>query len=125
MSPTKQTTHNNSVVTQESLRFTLRDLATPILSHKRVMSLTFLFIAPAALLLAQTSTWKYTLPSFIPLLPAHSAALTILIAIIVGLLTGLSLTYLVDYRDACFHTPTQVLRALKIPLVIAIPKRNP
>jgi hypothetical protein len=124
MSPTNQTPHNNSFATQDGRRFTSRDLAAPIFRHKRTMSVTFLFIAPAALLLGQTSTWKYTVPSFIPLLPAHSAAVTILVAIIVGLLTGLSLTYLVDYRDPCFHTPTQVIRALRIPLVMAIPKRN-
>jgi hypothetical protein len=40
-------------------------------------------------------------------------------------LIGLSLTYLVDYRDPCFHSPAQVIRTLRIPLVVAIPKRTP
>jgi hypothetical protein len=116
-------THNSSIATEESLRFTLRDLATPILRRKRTLSLTFLFVASVTLLLGHTPFQKYTLPSFIPLLPAHSSAVTILIAVILGLLIGLSLTYLVDYRDPCFHSPAQVIRTLRVPLVVAIPKR--
>ena len=37
-------THNKSVATGESLRFTLRDLAPPILRRKWTLSLTFLFV---------------------------------------------------------------------------------
>jgi hypothetical protein len=129
-------TYKNSVATEEDLRFALRYLAAPILGRKRTMSLTFLFVVSVTLLLGQTQFHKsqspttalpYTisLPSFIPLLPAHISAVTILLAIILGLLIGLSLTYLVDYRDPCFHSPAQVIRTLRIPLVVAIPKRTP
>jgi hypothetical protein len=108
--------HNNSLATEESRRFTLRDLAAPILRRKRTMAATFLIVVAVTLLLGHTP--------FIPLLPAHSSAVTILIAIILGLLIGLSLTYLVDDRDPYFHSPAQVIRTLRIPLVVAIPKRT-
>jgi hypothetical protein len=65
------------------------------------------------------------MPSSTPLLPAHSSAVLILSAVILGLLIGLSLTYLVDYRDPCFRSPVQAIRALRVPIVVAIPKRTP
>jgi hypothetical protein len=127
--------HNNSVATEETLRFTLRDLAAPILRRKRMMSLTFLFAFSVTLLLAHTqfrqrpgdtvANVTITLPSAIALLPEHNPALTIVIAIVLGLLIALSLTYLVDSLDPCFHSPAQVIRTLRIPLVVAIPKRTP
>jgi hypothetical protein len=126
--------HNNSVATEESLRFRLGDLAAPILRHKRRLSVTFLFVVSVALVLPHTQFQKHqshiipsvtiTVASSIPLLPEHSSAVLILIAVILGLLIGLSLTYLVDYRDPCFRTPVQVIRALRVPLVVAIPKRS-
>jgi asparagine N-glycosylation enzyme membrane subunit Stt3 len=109
--------HNNWFATEESLRFTLLDLAAPLRRRKRTMFFTFLFVVSVALLLGHTR--------FILLLPEHNPAVTILIAIILGLLIGLPLTYLVDYRDPCFHSPAQVIRKLRIPLVVAIPKRTP
>jgi hypothetical protein len=125
--------HNNSVATEESLRLRLRDLAAPILRHKRTLSVTFLSVVSVALLLGHTQFQKHqshiipsvtiTVAASIPLLPAHSSAVLILIAVLLGLLIGLSLTYLVDYRDSCFRTPVQVIRALRVPLVVAIPKR--
>jgi hypothetical protein len=118
-------THNNSLATEESLRFTLRDLAARILRRQRTMSVTFLFVVSVALLLDQAPLRRFTLPSFIPLLPAHSSAVAILIAILLGLLIGLFLTYLVDYRDPFFRSPAQVIRTLRIPLVVAIPRRTP
>jgi hypothetical protein len=120
-----QATHNTSLVTQDTLRFTLRDLATPLLRRKRIMSLTFLFVVPATLVLDHAPFHQYPLPSFFPLLPAHGSAVTLLIAILLGLLAALFLTYLVDSRDPCFHSPAQVIRTLRIPLVVAIPKRTP
>jgi uncharacterized protein involved in exopolysaccharide biosynthesis len=189
-------THNNSIATEESLRFSLRDLAPPILRRKRTLSVTFLFVVSVTLLLGYVPFQKYqshrtilaqtaltntkaapdtmpgmqgsqsfneadldreakrdeqmyllylstreqqrsegtsastipnatiTVPSSIPPLPAHTSAVIILIAIVLGLLIGLSVTYLVDYRDPCFHSPVQVIRTLRIPLVVAIPKRT-
>jgi capsular polysaccharide biosynthesis protein len=89
------------------------------------MSVTFLLVVSLAPLPDQTPFRRYTLTSFIPLLPAHTTAVTILIAIILGLMIGLSLTYLVDYLDPCFRSPAQVIRTLRIPLVVAIPRRTP
>jgi hypothetical protein len=104
-------THDKSVATEESLRFSLRDLAPPLLRHKRTLSVSFLFVVSLTLVLG------HMLP------PAHSSAVLILSAVILGLLIGLSLTYLLDYRDPCFHSPVQVIRRLRVPLVVAVPKR--
>ena len=126
-------THNNSVATEQSLRFSLRDLAPPLLRRKRTLSVTFLFVVSITLLLGHMRFQKHqslftpnvtiTVTSSIPPLPAHNSAVLILSAVILGLLIGLSLTYLVDYRDPCFHTPVQVIRRLSVPLVVAVPKR--
>jgi hypothetical protein len=97
--------HNNSVATEKSLRYTPRDLATPLLRRKRTLSLTFLFVVP------------------ITLLPAHGSVVIVLLAILLGLLISVSLAYLVDVCNPCFHTPVQVVRSLRVPLVVAIPKR--
>jgi uncharacterized protein involved in exopolysaccharide biosynthesis len=126
-------THNNPVATEESRRFSLRDLAPPLLRRKRMLSVIFLSIASLALLLPYARFQKHqlhlipnvtiTIPSSIPLLPAHTSAVLILIAVVLGLLVGLALTYLMDYRDPCFHSSVQVMRTLRVPLVVAIPKR--
>ena len=108
-------THNKSVATEESRRFSLSDLAPPLLRRKRMFSIIFLSIVSLALLLPHASS--------IPLLPAHTSAVLILIAVVLGLLIGLALTYLMDYRDPHFHSSVQVMRTLRVPLVVAIPKR--
>jgi capsular polysaccharide biosynthesis protein len=108
-------TNNNSVATQNTRHFTLPDLTTPLLRRKRTLSITFLSVVSLTLWLSHT----------IPQLSAHTSTITILAAILVGLLIGVSLTYLVDYRDPCFHSPAQVIRTLRIPLVVTIPKRTP
>jgi heme A synthase len=114
---TARSPYNHSLATEDNLRFALSDLAAPILRHKRTMLFTFLLVLSATLILGHTTVF--------PLLPAHTSAVTLLIAILLGLLLGLSLTYLVDYRDPCFHSPVQVIRTLRIPLVVAIPRRTP
>jgi len=201
-------THNKSVATGESLRFTLRDLAPPILRRKWTLSLTFLFVVAITLLAGNLRSQKYqahssihpvrlspspvenyqaaltdakaasnTIPATqasqsldqadldreakldeqnyllylstqeqqrakdtsannpIPNVtitvssstlepPPHISAVTVLIAIVFGLLISLSVAYIADYRDPCFRTPVQVIRALGVPLVVAIPKRT-
>jgi hypothetical protein len=125
--------HNKSVATEENLRFRLRDLGAPLLRHGRMLSVMFLFIASLTLLLAHARLQMHQLhfmanvtvaiPSSIKLRPAHSPAFLILIAACAGLLIGLSVTYLIDYSDPCFHSSAQVVRTLRVPLVVAIPKR--
>jgi hypothetical protein len=170
-------THNKSVATEESLRFTLRDLAAPILRRKRTV--TFLFVASVTLLLGYPRLQKNpahrtvlapaaltdakgasnasqslneadlereakldeqmyllylssreqeraedTVPTIAPRMPAQSTTVIVLIAVVLGLFISLSLAYLVDYCDPCFHSPVQVIRTLRIPLVVAIPKRT-
>jgi hypothetical protein len=118
--------NNNSVATQETLRFTMRDLTAPLLRRKQTLSITFLCVVSLTLLLGDTIPIHIsTLTSLIPLLPAHTTAVAVLTAILLGLVIGLSLTYLVDYCDPCFHSPAQVIRTLRIPFVVAIPKRTP
>jgi uncharacterized protein involved in exopolysaccharide biosynthesis len=107
--------HRKSIATEENLRFSLRDLAPPILRRKRTLLVTFLLVVSVTLVLAHARS--------IPLLPAHSAAVLILIAVLLGLLIGLFLAYLADYRDLYFHTSVQVVRELRVPFVVAIPKR--
>jgi capsular polysaccharide biosynthesis protein len=76
---------------------------------------TFLLVVSVTLVLAHARS--------IPLLPAQSAAVLIFIAALLGLLIGLFLAYLADYRDLYFHTSVQVVRELRVPFVVAIPKR--
>jgi hypothetical protein len=126
-------THNKSVATEESRCISLRDLAPPLLRRKRMLSAIVLSIVSLALLLPHARFRKHqlhlipnviiTIPSSIPLLSAHRSAVLILIAVVLGLLIGLSLTYLIDYRDPCFQSSVQVIRTLRVPLVVAIPKR--
>ena len=125
--------HTRSVATEESRRFSLRDLGPPLLRRKRTFSVIFLSIVSLVLLLAHLRFRKHqlhltpnvtiTLPSAIPLLPVHSSPVLILSAVVLGLLIGLALTYLMDYRDPHFHSTIQVLRTMRVPLVVAIPKR--
>jgi uncharacterized protein involved in exopolysaccharide biosynthesis len=63
-------------------------------------------------------------PPAIPALPEHSPAYILLLAF--GLAASLSLAtaYTVDYLDPSFHTPAQVIDVLRIPVVIALPKRT-
>jgi uncharacterized protein involved in exopolysaccharide biosynthesis len=117
----------------QGLRFSLRDLVPPLLRRKRTFPAVFFFVVSVTLLFGHLRFQKYqsqtianvtiAVPSSIALLPAHSSAVLILNAIVLGLLIGLSLTYLFDYCDPCFHSGVQVIRTLRVPLVVAIPKR--
>jgi uncharacterized protein involved in exopolysaccharide biosynthesis len=62
-------------------------------------------------------------PPSIPVLPEHGATYILLLAF--GLATSFSVAaaYTIDYLDPSFHTPTQVIDALRIPVVVGVPKR--
>jgi uncharacterized protein involved in exopolysaccharide biosynthesis len=63
-------------------------------------------------------------PPAIPALPEHGPTYILLLAF--GLAASLSLVtaYTVDYLDPSFHTPAQVIDVLRIPVVVALPKRT-
>jgi uncharacterized protein involved in exopolysaccharide biosynthesis len=61
-------------------------------------------------------------PPAIPALPVHSATLIGLAGLFLSIATGMAVAYLAEHMDPSFHTPNEVVEALRIPLVVAIPK---
>ena len=45
----------------------------------------------------------------------------IAVGFILGVILGVAIAYLVDVTDATFHTPTEVVRACRIPILVQIP----
>jgi uncharacterized protein involved in exopolysaccharide biosynthesis len=64
------------------------------------------------------------IPPARPVLPAHSRAFILLLAFVSAALVSLPITYIFDYFDPSFHTPSQVTELLRVPVVIAVPKRT-
>jgi uncharacterized protein involved in exopolysaccharide biosynthesis len=62
------------------------------------------------------------IPPSVPSLPVHSAALIGIAGLFLSIAIGTAAAYLAEYMDPSFHTPTEVVDILKIPLVVAIPK---
>jgi len=62
------------------------------------------------------------IPPSVPALPVHSAALIGIAGFLLSIAIGTAAAYLAEYMDPSFHTPTEVVDILKIPLVVAIPK---
>jgi uncharacterized protein involved in exopolysaccharide biosynthesis len=63
-------------------------------------------------------------PPAIPVLPAHSILYVLALALGLALIVSLATAYMFDYVDSSFHTPDQVVESLRIPIVIALPKRS-
>jgi uncharacterized protein involved in exopolysaccharide biosynthesis len=59
-----------------------------------------------------------------PVLPAHGPAFIVLIALASAALVSFPMAYILDYFDPSFHTPAQVLEILRVPVVVAVPKRT-
>ena len=59
-----------------------------------------------------------------PVLPAHGPAFIVLIAMASAALVSFPMAYILDYFDPSFHTPAQVLEILRVPVVVAVPKRT-
>jgi uncharacterized protein involved in exopolysaccharide biosynthesis len=59
-----------------------------------------------------------------PVLPAHGPAFILFIAFASAALVSFPMTYLLDYFDPSFHTPAQVTEILRVPVVVAVPKRT-
>ena len=64
------------------------------------------------------------IPPATPVLPAHSRTFILLLAFVCAALVSLPITYILDYFDPSFHTPSQVTELLRVPVVVAVPKRT-
>jgi len=62
-------------------------------------------------------------PPAIPVLPVYSIPLVIVVAFILALFFSILAAYSVNYLDATFHTPNQVIDTLGIPVVVGMPKK--
>jgi uncharacterized protein involved in exopolysaccharide biosynthesis len=63
-------------------------------------------------------------PPVIPALPTHGTLSILFIAFALAVLISLPTTFIVDFLNPTFHTPAQVLDILRVPVVIAVPKRT-
>ena len=72
----------------------------------------------------RTESVAIAVPPAIPVRPAHSAALIFLAAFAAAVLISLSMVYIIDHYDPSFHTPTEVINFLEVPVVVALPKRT-
>jgi uncharacterized protein involved in exopolysaccharide biosynthesis len=64
------------------------------------------------------------IPPARPVLPAHSRTFILLLAFGFAALVSLPITYILDHFDPSFHTPSQVTELLRVPVVVAVPKRT-
>jgi uncharacterized protein involved in exopolysaccharide biosynthesis len=63
-------------------------------------------------------------PPAIPVLPAYGFLLVIQVALGLAVVLSIVVAYVVEYFDTSFHSPAQVVEALGIPVVVAMPKRT-
>jgi uncharacterized protein involved in exopolysaccharide biosynthesis len=64
------------------------------------------------------------IPPARPVLPAHGPIFVLFIALASAVLVSFPAAYLLDYFDPSFHTPAQVTEILRVPIVVAVPKRT-
>jgi uncharacterized protein involved in exopolysaccharide biosynthesis len=67
---------------------------------------------------------EIAIPPARPVLPAHSRTFILLLAFVSAAFVSLPITYIFDYFDPSFHTPSQVTELLRVPVVVAVPKRT-
>ncbi len=63
-------------------------------------------------------------PPDIPALPTHGFPIVVVFALGFATLLAVAMAYLVEYFDSSFHTPTQVIDMLGIPIVVAVPRKT-
>jgi polysaccharide biosynthesis transport protein len=63
-------------------------------------------------------------PAALPVLPVHGPLYNVALAFIISLVLSIAITYGVDYIDPSFHSPSQVVETLGIPVVVAINRRS-
>lgn len=62
-------------------------------------------------------------PPMVPVLPAHSPLLVMLIGFFLALSTSLSAAVVAEYLDPSFRTPEDVVNTLNIPVLASMPRR--
>jgi uncharacterized protein involved in exopolysaccharide biosynthesis len=67
---------------------------------------------------------EIAIPPARPVLPAHSRTFILLLAFAFAASVSLPITYILNYFDPSFHTPSQVTELLRVPVVVAVPKRT-
>ncbi|WP_260740320.1 GumC family protein [Tunturiibacter lichenicola] len=62
-------------------------------------------------------------PPAIPVLPVYSMPIVLAVALGLALFLSIATAYAVNYFDATFHTPNQVIETLGIPIVVGMPRK--
>jgi capsular polysaccharide biosynthesis protein len=62
-------------------------------------------------------------PPMVPVLPAYSPMLAVIVGFMLALVVGVSSGFIADYLDSSFRTPTEVLETLKVPVLASVPKQ--
>ena len=61
-------------------------------------------------------------PPAVPAFPVHNAFLMAIVGFFLSLAGGMAAAYVAEYMDPSFRTPAEVAEALRLPLVVAIPR---
>jgi uncharacterized protein involved in exopolysaccharide biosynthesis len=62
-------------------------------------------------------------PPVVPVLPAHSPLLVMLIGFFLALTTAIASAFVAEYLDPSFRTPEDVMATLNIPVLASMPKK--
>jgi uncharacterized protein involved in exopolysaccharide biosynthesis len=62
-------------------------------------------------------------PPVVPLLPAHSPVLVMLISFVLAVPVSIAAAYVADYFDPSFRTPKDVMETLSIPVLASVPRQ--
>lgn len=63
-------------------------------------------------------------PPMVPVLPAYSPMLAVIIGFVFAAVIGLSSGFIAEYLDASFRTPNEVAEALNVPVLASVPKHS-
>ena len=62
-------------------------------------------------------------PPSVPILPAYSATLILLIGLLLALFVSVGAAFVAEYLDPSFRTPAEVNDILKMPVLASMPKK--
>ena len=63
-------------------------------------------------------------PPVFPILPAHSPLTVFAVGCFIAIFLSLGLTFVMDYLDSSFRTPSEVLETLRVPVLAFVPKHE-
>ncbi len=63
-------------------------------------------------------------PPIMPVLPAYSPLLVMVVGCFMAICLSMGLTFAVDYLDSSFRTPAEVFDTLRVPVLAFVPKQN-